>query len=1243
MLLSIMFWGMAVYWFTRQSHDISPASMARAVSNNLVDKENKMQRVIDDNELIKGIFSEHLDSRDVKELTELPFGLYAYKDSSLVFWNNNKTLAACADSEAEKLVFNERGVFVQKCYRPKYLSKGEVITVLFPIVIQYPFENKYLESRFEAGNHIPMETRISANPVKGGYAVTDISGKHIFYLKFNTTGLPGWMPDTLMICLLLAALLTTIAWLQLLSVNISRKRSPILGFLLTLVLVIGTRVLTYKFGLPFHLRSMPIFDPRLYATSALHPSLGDLLLNSLCFLWIVAYMLANTSVISVEPAKLSKHLKIVVSLLCAATILICAFWFINIISSLVLDSAISFDVSHFYSISKYTLFGLLTIGIITLGCCLFIYLLNIQLSTLVTNKWAKYLLLTVLGIIMTLLSDKTRTGSMSYLMFVWFLLFIILLDVKKLTYSRDVLAPHMIFWAFFVCAFCTGVLFYFNDVKEKRTRERFAEDMTQPRRDYASEYDFDIKNISKNVENDRVIQAFIKTPNRELRRELNERFGVLYLNGQLNKYQTNIYVFDAAGRSLYNNDTASYNSLWKIVRQSIPTADSNLYFRGDAQDGHYYISSVPVYDYNHTKKVGYVFLDLAIKQATGESLYPELLQPNKTMGNENEAGYSYGIYVNRKLLTQTNDYAFPLLISGKETTPYAYYDKEGYSELWYTDASDKSKTVVVVHRTNTVLELITLFSYLFGIQVITALLIVIYRSALSYLVMPKASGKFISFTLRRRIHFSMLGIVLVSFLIIGLVTIIYFQVQYDQGNRKKLLGIIQNVERTVVQHLAQQNGLADIEAFNNATSTPGFKYFIVDLSNNQKIDINIYKASGLLDVTSQDNIYDRALLARIMRADAYYQLSQNNTSLLTQNERIGKLSYLSCYVPIRDESGNALGYINIPYFSSQKELSYQISNILVALINLYAFIFLLSGLLTVFITRWITRSFNVVIERFEKLNLSKNELVDWPYDDEIGLLIKEYNKMVKNVEENAILMAQSEREGAWREMAQQVAHEIKNPLTPMKLNIQYLQQALKNKYSNVQELTEKVADSLIEQIDNLSYIASEFSNFAKMPEARPEVIELNDLAERVVELYLNEQQVKVSAMPYAEPVYVYADYSQLLRVCTNLIINAIQAMPEGRTGVVNVVVDRKDQQAIIAIKDNGAGISEDKIDKIFQPYFTTKSSGTGLGLAMTKKIIEFWKGTIWFETEVGKGTTFFISLPSIKKDDATKPVPRVPA
>jgi nitrogen fixation/metabolism regulation signal transduction histidine kinase len=299
----------------------------------------------------------------------------------------------------------------------------------------------------------------------------------------------------------------------------------------------------------------------------------------------------------------------------------------------------------------------------------------------------------------------------------------------------------------------------------------------------------------------------------------------------------------------------------------------------------------------------------------------------------------------------------------------------------------------------------------------------------------------------------------------------------------------------------------------------------------------------------------------------------------------------------------------------------------VTLINLYAFIFLISSLFTVIVTRWITYTFDIIIRQFDKLNLERNDRIEWPYDDEIGTLVKEYNKMVKKVEENAARLAQNEREMAWREMARQVAHEIKNPLTPMKLNIQYLQQAMRNDNPGIKQLTERVSASIIEQIDNLSYIASEFSNFAKMPEAKPEVLELGDLLNMALELYANQDDLDVHIALAGEQLFVRSDRSQLLRVFTNLLENAKQAIPEGRRGQIAVSLTRSGDNAIIAIRDNGTGISEEVARRIFQPYFTTKSSGTGLGLAMTRKIIEFWKGEIHFDTVEDEGTTFIIRLP----------------
>src|SRR6185369_1960010 len=252
------------------------------------------------------------------------------------------------------------------------------------------------------------------------------------------------------------------------------------------------------------------------------------------------------------------------------------------------------------------------------------------------------------------------------------------------------------------------------------------------------------------------------------------------------------------------------------------------------------------------------------------------------------------------------------------------------------------------------------------------------------------------------------------------------------------------------------------------------------------------------------------------------------------------------------------------------------------------------------------RSFSIIGDKMREVNLGKmNEEVVWNRNDEIGELVKEFNKMVSKLGESAAVLARSEREGAWREMARQVAHEIKNPLTPMKLSIQYLQKAILNNSPDVKELTAKVANTLVEQIDHLSKIAFDFSQFANIGNTQVELFDMHEVIKSLKELYQRGQQVEINWEAIPDKVMLRADKTQMNRLFTNLFQNAVEA----------------------CVKDHGEGIPSSMQSKIFAPNFTTKSSGTGLGLAMCKSIVEQAHGKIWFETQLGEGTTFHIELP----------------
>ena len=1229
LILSLILWCINGYNFHLHRQDMLPERMARAVNSDLKHREDVFEGFKLESDILRRMFSDSLTGKEEDRINKFPFYIYCYDNGTLKFWNTNVIIPACSDSALGKTVIlqNEKGVFIAECIQPASMDEHKRILALFPILITYPLENDYLKSHFVASDYIPVKTKIITNgsPQEGLYPVIMRGNNTVFYLRFNQADVQKWIPDTFFILMLIAAMIMSVSWIQLMIIRVTRNISPLVGFIITVVLVIIFRIYLYTYGLPFNLDSLTIFSPGLYASSKYLSSFGDLFINTLCFLWIIVFVTRHTGYKNYFNKLKGERLRYSIAVALIFILYAYVYLFVNIIRGLILDSSISFDVSHFYAINIYTILGLLVIGTITGISCLIIYLFNVQFNALIKNPVTKFLLLILIGIALLLIADKIHDPF--YLaLYLWLLVFIPLLDIPRLALVSDLFEPRMVFWAIFICLFSTAIVQYFNLVKEKDARRAYVELKFSTHPDNVMEYDFD--NKAKSIEKDKVLKSFFNKPSAAARKIVNQRFNALYFTGAINKYQCRLYLYDTKGEGLFNKDSASYNILANEKKESTPTASPYLFYKVGIHDRHFYIAWLPIHADTTNRKMGYVVLDIDLKKQSAETaVYPELLQTSTNKINPQENEYSVGEYVNDKLISQTNDYPFTTHLKNDilKEQDFAFYNNHDVSELHYRIAPNR--TIVVAYQHSLAIEMITVFSYIFGIQILIAIVILFYQLYLSYFTDAVDSGKFLRLTLQKRVHYSMLSIVLLSFIIIGSVTIWFFTNQYRTSSANILQSKMQVAKQSVEQELKLADAYASEEVFDSLCRSNWFKDNITKIANAQKIDINIFEDKGDLISSSQEDIYDKGLVSHKMRPEAFYQLNTLGKSIQIQDERVAGLSYLSAYEPLIEEHGTTLGYINVPFFSSEKDLNYQISNIVVTLINLYAFIFLFSSVITVFMTRWITRTLNMIIAQFSTINLERNERIVWPYDDEIGMLISEYNKMVNKVEENAALLAQSERESAWREMARQVAHEIKNPLTPMKLNIQYLQQSIRKDTPNIKELTDKVADSIIEQIDNLSYIASEFSNFAKMPEARPEQIDLGELLYKAVELYQNDVNIQVTLLENPEPLYVYSDRSQLLRVFTNLLENAKQAIPPARTGNILVTVKTDNNSAVIAITDNGIGISDDVIKKLFQPYFTTKSSGTGLGLAMTKKIIEFWKGEIWFETKEGVGSTFYIKLP----------------
>ena len=279
-----------------------------------------------------------------------------------------------------------------------------------------------------------------------------------------------------------------------------------------------------------------------------------------------------------------------------------------------------------------------------------------------------------------------------------------------------------------------------------------------------------------------------------------------------------------------------------------------------------------------------------------------------------------------------------------------------------------------------------------------------------------------------------------------------------------------------------------------------------------------------------------------------------------------------------------------------------------------------------FMSKLITKSIKTISDkmyatRFEKQN---KKIALAGATTEIKLLVESYNNMIDALEESAQKLASSEREQAWREMAKQVAHEVKNPLTPMRLSVQSFQRMFDPKDPEIHKKVDEYSKTLIQQIDTMSKIAEAFSNFAKMPAQNLEQLDIVEVVERALEIFPSNI-VKFNASP--KEIIATVDKDQFIRIVTNLVKNAIQSVPEQRTPIVKVNLSKNSHKIHLQVSDNGSGIDAAIGEKIFEPKFTTKTSGMGLGLPMIKNIIETYNGSISYDTTKGEGTVFVVSFP----------------
>lgn len=1159
-----------------------------------------------------------IDAARAEQLFNLPFSVLAYRGDSLVYWNNN-TLLPSID-----VIHSAQGYSLQRWKNGFYLlrnveyetNNGLVrYAFLKPVKYDYATTNEYLQPGFVAPFDVDQHIDLSETSIANASKIT-LPDNHAFYLFFNPAYATTQTVFRLYLLYLLACLLIVAGVYAL--VQPALRAMPFTSRLLIHAGLIYA--LHFVFHLlnpvPLHFLEWDVFNPNYYASPYVASSLGSLFIELMLICYAsVRWYLSATERPANEPHRWYYTLLqslVVVATAAAATLLV---------RSLVLDSNIRFEFFNPFLPDYKNLLAVITIVTVLIAFLFLVLPVGYHLSR---GEMAPTLAVSALAVAFcALIAWAAGVDAHAILFFSGVcavpLLLQYLLSVRSILEGS--ITSLFLFLIFLSGAFAL-VLYHYNVQKELGLRLSYARKLVNER-DNVTEYL--LGEIRAPILSDPSVRSFFEKPQRRAA-GVTDVLNKQYFGDGFNRFNVKYHFYTSDGLPIAVSDMEAAVRNEDLISNSEVCGEHELYFLNQPAGSFTYIAEYPIK--RDDVLLGTLMVQLTSKVYKAVNVYPELLleEKNKLPASD----YTYAIYSNNVLTEHAGSFIYHAYHAKTEDPPHVEqhtFKSQGFEHLVYHP--DESKTVIVSLPTNRSSRLLSYFSYLFIILFI-GLATAWWGLYLRTWLRRRSSIDFLNTaSFRTFIQFSFFIIIFSAVLVIGLFTGRFFVDRFNESTTNRLNEKLQMVVESTDFML--QETLRDSSINANAALLT-LRENVARLSSIQDIDINFYSPNGDLITTSQPAIFEKGLISRKVNPRALYLLSNQSLSYLIQSERIGELTYLSGYQPLRTADGNTLAYLNLPFFNTTRDLNEQIGMFFASLTTILVFALIIAGLLAPLISQRITRRLNIIAEKFKQVTLGrKNEAIEWHTRDELGSLVEEFNKMIYKLEQSAQLLAKSERESAWREMAKQVAHEIKNPLTPMKLSIQHLQRAYKNNAPNRDELAERVSATLVEQIENLSKIASEFSTFAKMPVSETEVLRVEDVLRSSVELYNENESVDVKFQRCSDEPCVLADRGQLLRVFNNLLLNAIQAIPEGREGFVNVTCSSNDRFVKISITDNGVGIPDDEIEKVFVPNFTTKSSGTGLGLAISRNIVESFGGKIWFRSNNPlEGTTFTVELPRSK-------------
>lgn len=1143
-----------------------------------------------------------------------------YKNGALAYWNGN------AISPPFLVVRFGGGIRYYEENGSRYIlhtkiyitpNANYVVVQLFRLYSRYPISNRYVTSGPNQDIFGKAAFFVGTNNAEG-YRPILADGKVIFYAS-PRPGAYQYLSSLELLTLFGVVWLTCVGLVVLLQYSYRLlKRSKLSYKLLAFpLLLIVLRVLALLFEFPSGYINLLFFDARLFASSHLSPTLGDFTINLLCalvLLWYSVYVLKVASLRTMYLRNM-RYAGIMVTLCFAA---LACIWIYELLYSSVSNSSINQDVSQSVRFSSIQLFSkllFLPVAVVWYGCmqvaayglaickpgnrelmiCSVLVCALVVPSLYMFADW-RWALLSGIGIILLLLIWRFRLFAeqsiVSFRSYIYFFMLGVSLS--------------------FIGGAATARAALNHELYDKK---RFAEQLLSENDIITEFYLFDARN---SIRNDAFIVNKFLYP--RIRKDLIEgKIKRAHLPSHFSKYDLHLSIFDPAGMPLEGNEIKeNYFQFvqWLRKKDNYTSFEDVFYlnhFESDKVKRYFTCFPIQIRDV----LLGHVILELRVGAYNASNLYPELLMDERFSVGYRKSKFSYAVFRNRVFEKQSGDFDLDakesarLLNDSTLTEQGVLYRQKHY----YAAIGDDDLQLLLTSDFNPAFSFMANVSFYAFLWIVALFLILVISSAWYY-----SQGVPFNFTTRIQLYLNLYFLLPTLFL--SIFTVFTLAREYKQdlvnGFRERAEVISADFAESVQDYLEGRISVLTLERQ------------LQKIAGYNKCDVNLYNTSGKLLLSTEPLLLKYGLQSTLIHPKAYFSIIGTGSSYVVTNEKAARLNYYAVYLPLQSRvNKSVLGIVSIPFFESGDAYDKELTTAVNSLMILYTLVFLVLVSASFFVTGNLLQPIRLIGGILRRTSLEgKNLPLQWPVQDEIGKLVQEYNRMIGNLEESKQQLAKTEKESAWREMAQQVAHEIKNPLTPMKLKLQMLERGLQHTEGEASAKSKDTIRVLLEQVDTLDTIATSFYQFAKMPRPKSEIVEVRSVIKNTVELYnIHESHNVILHIPEKECL-IMGDAKLMSQIVANLIINARQSVPANRVPLISVTLNIEENgSAHILVADNGVGIPASIRDKVFQPNFSTKFSGSGIGLALAKQGVEAAGGTIWFETQEGKGTTFHIQMP----------------